>query len=122
MVQNDKATWWQTKHNKLIRQKTVKVCGKTFTKLAVKEHRQRLTTQLLEYGNSTENDLEKANAFTFRGSSQYPIIGPIFDNNFKKVVDDKIAENYNLFNPLASYVDEKGDENPIMGHISLSEI
>ena len=44
-VQNDKATWWQTKTQKLIRQKTVKVCGKTFTKLAVKEHRQRLTTQ-----------------------------------------------------------------------------
>ena len=36
------------KHKKLIRQKTVKVCDKTFTKLAVKEHRQRLTTQLLK--------------------------------------------------------------------------
>ena len=29
---------------------------------------------------------------------------------------------YHLFNPLASYVDEKGDENPIMRHISISEI
>ena len=37
-------------------------------------------------------------------------------------MDDKIAENYHPFNPLASYVDEKGDENPIMGHISISEI
>ena len=37
-------------------------------------------------------------------------------------MDDKIAENYHLFNPLASYVDEKGDENPIMRHISISEI
>ena len=48
--------------------------------------------------------------------------GPIFDNNFKKEVDDKIAENHHLFNQLASYVDEKGDENPIMGHLSISEI
>ena len=48
--------------------------------------------------------------------------GPIFDDNLKKEVDDKIAENYHLFNPLASYVDEKGDENPIMRHISISEI
>ena len=48
--------------------------------------------------------------------------GPIFDDNFKKEVDDKIAENYHLFNPLASYVDEKGDDNPIMRHISISEI
>ena len=37
-------------------------------------------------------------------------------------MDDKIAENYHVFNPLASYVDEKGDENPIMGHTSISKI
>ena len=37
-------------------------------------------------------------------------------------MDEKIAENYHLFNPLASYEDEKGDENPIMRHISISEI
>ena len=37
-------------------------------------------------------------------------------------MDDKIAENYHHFNPLASYADEKGDENPIMRHISISEI
>ena len=37
-------------------------------------------------------------------------------------MDDKIAENYYLFNPLAPYVDEKGDENHRMRHISISEI
>ena len=31
-------------------------------------------------------------------------------------MDDKIAETNHLFNTLASYVDEKGDENPIMRH------
>ena len=44
-VQNDKATRWQAKAQEI---DSVKVCGKTFTKLAVKEHRQRLTTQLLK--------------------------------------------------------------------------
>ena len=37
-------------------------------------------------------------------------------------MEDKIAENFHLFNPLASYVNEKGDDNPIMRHISISEI
>ena len=47
-VKNDKAPGGKQKHKKLIRQKTVKDCGKTFIKLAVKEHRQSLTTQLLK--------------------------------------------------------------------------
>ena len=29
--------------------------------------------------------------------------GPIFDDNLKKEVDDAIAENYHLFNPLQLY-------------------
>ena len=74
-------------------------------------------------GNPTENHLEKANAFAETLSEIHNTHkGPIFDDNFKKEVDDKIAENYHLFNPLASYVDEKGDDNPIMRHISISEI
>ena len=48
--------------------------------------------------------------------------GPIFDDTFKKKVDDKIAENYHFFNPLELYVYEKGDENPIMRYISITEI
>ena len=74
-------------------------------------------------GTPTENDLEKAIAFAETlGEIHNTHKGPIFDDTFKKEVDDKIAENYHLFNPLASYVDEKGDENPIMRHISISEI
>ena len=74
-------------------------------------------------GTPTENDLEKAIAFAETlGEIHNTHKGPIFDDTFKKEVDDTIAENYHLFNPLASYVDEKGDENPIMRHISISEI
>ena len=63
-------------------------------------------------GNQTENDLEKANAFAETlGEIHNTHKGPFFDDNFKKEVDDKIAENYHLFNPLASYVD-----------VSISEI
>ena len=47
-IQNDRTHGGKQKHKKLIRQKTVKICGKTFTKLAVKKHRQRLTTLLLK--------------------------------------------------------------------------
>ena len=43
-VPNDKATWWQTKTQEIDSAED----RKTFTKLAVKEHRQRLTTQLLK--------------------------------------------------------------------------
>ena len=108
----------------MIRQKTVKVCGKTFTKLAVKEHRQETNNPINKKdGNPTENDLEKSNAFAETlGEIHNTHKGPIFDDNFKKEVDDEIAENYHLFNPLESYVDEKGDENPILRHISISEI
>ena len=74
-------------------------------------------------GTPTKNDLEKANAFaeTLR-EIHNTHKGPIFDDTFKKEVDDQIAENYHLFNPLELYVDEKGDENPIMRHISITEI
>ena len=44
-----------------------------------------------------------------------------FDGNFKKEVDDKIAENNHLFNPLQLYVDEKGDENHIMIHTPITK-
>ena len=80
----------------------------------------------LKYKNSVEisgKGLEKANAFAKTlGEIHNTHKGPIFDDNFKKEVDDKIAENCHLFNPLASYVDEKGDDNPIMRHISIFEI
>ena len=57
-------------------------------------------------GNPTENDLEKANAFAETLGEIYNTHkGPIFDDNFKKEMDDKTAENHHLFNPLASYVD-----------------
>ena len=84
----------------------------------------RLTTQLLKKdGAPTENDLVKANAFTETlGEIHNTHKGPIFDDTSKKEVDDKIAENYHLFNPLALYVDEKGDEVPIMSHISITKI
>ena len=76
-----------------------------------------------KYGNPTENDLEKAKAFAeTSGGIHNTHKGPIFYDNFKEEVDDKIAGNYYLFNSLASYVDEKGDENSIMGCISISEI
>ena len=74
-------------------------------------------------GTPKENDIEKANAFAETlGGIHNTHKGPIFDDNFQNEVDDKIAENYHFFNPLALYVDEKGDENPIMRHISISEI
>ena len=68
------------------------------------------------------NKGEQANAFAETlGKIHKTHKGPIFDDTFKKKVDDKIAENYHLFNPLELYVDEKGDENPIMRHISITE-
>ena len=74
-------------------------------------------------GTPAENDLEQANAFAETlGEIHNTHKGPIFDDIFKKEVDDKIAENYHFFNPLEIYVYEKGDENPIMRHISITEI
>ena len=119
-MQNDRTHGGKQKHKKLIRQKTVKICGKTFTKLAVKEHRQRLTTLLLKRRKSNRKRFRKSHTLAETlGGIHNTHKGPIFDDNFKKEVDDKIAENYHLFNPLASYVDEKGDDNPMMGHIRI---
>ena len=123
-VQNDKATWWQTKTQEIDKAKNSKSLWQNFHKISGKRAQTETNNPVIKKGgNPTENDLEKANAFAETlGEIHNTHKGPIFDDNFKKEVDDKIAENYHLFNPLASYVDEKGDDNPIMRHISISEI
>ena len=103
----------------MIRQKTVKVLWQNFHKISGKRAQAETNNPVIKKdGNPTENDLEIANAFAETlGGIHNTHKRPIFDDNFKKEVDEKIAENYHLFNPLASYhsyVDEKGDETPIM--------
>ena len=123
-VQNDKATWWQTKTQEIDSAKNSKSLWQNFHKISGKRAQAETSNPVIKKdGNPTENDLEKANAFaeTLR-EIHNTHKGPIFDDNFKKEVDDKIAENYHFFNPLASYVDKKGDENPIMRNISKAEI
>ena len=123
-MQNDKATWWQTKTQEIDSAKDSKSLWQIFHKISGKRAQAVTNNPVTKKdGNPTENDLEKANAFAETlGEIHNTHRGPIFDDNFKTEVDDKIAENYHLFNPLASYVDEKGDENPIIRHISISEI
>ena len=123
-MQNDKATWWQTKTQGIDSAKDSKSLWQNFHKISGKRAQAKTNNPVTKKdGNPTENDLEKANAFAETlGGIHNTHKGPIFDANCKKEVDDKIAENYHLFNPLASYVDEKGDENPIMGHISIAKI
>ena len=122
-MQNDKATWWQTKTQEIDSTKDSKSLWQNFQKISVKRAQAETNNPVTKKdGNPTENDLEKAiDAFAETLGEIHNIHKvPIFDD--KKVVNDKIAENYYLFNPLASYVDEKGDENHIMGHISISRI
>ena len=123
-VHSDKATWWQTKTQEIDSAKNSKSLWQNFHKISSKRAQAETNNPVIKKdGNPTENDLEKANAFAETlGKIHNTHKGPIFDDNFKKEVDDKIAESYHLFNPLASYVDEKGDENPIMRHISIAEI
>ena len=123
-VQNDKATWWQTKTQEMDPAKNSKSLWKNFHKIIGKISQAETNNPVIKNdGTPTENDIEKANTFAETlGGIHNTHKGLIFDDTFKKEVDDKIAENYHLFNPLELYVDEKGDENPIIRHISIIEI
>ena len=48
--------------------------------------------------------------------------GPIFDDNFKKVIDDEINSNPHLFNPHQNEIIEPGDEKESLRNITISEI
>ena len=104
--------------------KDSKSLWKNFHKISGKRSQAETSNPVTkEEGTTTENDLGKANAFAETlGTIHNTHKGPIFDDTFKKDVDEKNSENYYLSNPLELYVDEKGDESPIMRHISTTEI
>ena len=101
-----------------------KSLSKNFRKISGKRSQAETTNPVTkEDGTTIENDLEKANAFAETlGEIHNTHKEPIFDDIFKKEVDEKNSENYHFSNPLQLYVDEKGNENPIMRHISITEI
>ena len=76
-----------------------------------------------ENGEPSENDKEKANAFAkTMGKILNTHQGPIFDDDFKKVIDDEINSNPHLFNPLQNKIIEPGDKKEILRNITISEI
>ena len=97
-VQNDKATWCQTKTQEIDSAKNSKSLWQNFHKISGKRAQAETNNPVIKKDeNPTENDLEKANAFAKTlGEIHNTHKGPIFDDNFKKGVDDKIAENYQM--------------------------
>ena len=74
-------------------------------------------------GKSTENDKEKANAFAKTlGKIHNTHQGPIFNDKFKKEVDDTITSNHQLCNTLDHEKEEIGDDSPTMREITFAEI
>ena len=77
------------------------------------------TTVINSNGKSTENDKEKANAKTL-GKIHNTHQGPIFNDKFKKEVDDAITSNHQRFNTLDHEKEEIGDDSPT--EITIAEI
>ena len=74
-------------------------------------------------GKPTENDKEKANAFAKTlGKIHNTHQGAIFNDKFKKEVDDAITSNHQLFNTLDHEKEEIGDDSPAMREITIAEI
>ena len=72
---------------------------------------------------STENDKEKVNAFAKTlGKIHNTHQGPIFNDKFKKEVDDAITSNPQLLNTIDHEKEEIGDDSPTMREITIAEI
>jgi hypothetical protein len=68
--------------------------------------------------NLTTNDSEKANAFANKLSKIHNThTGPIFDDQFKTVVENYVRDNEEKFKPLQDAINENDD-----AHVTLASI
>ena len=123
-IKKDKEAWWQKTTNKLDETKNCKIFWQTFNQISGKKSKSGASKPVFqENGKLTENNKEKANAFAKSlGKIHNTHEGAIFDDNFKREVEADIAENPLLFSPQIENIEELGDENPMMGDISIEEI
>ena len=93
-VQNDKATWWQTKTQEIDSAKNSKSLWQNFHKISGKTAQAGTNNPVIKKdGNPTENDLEKANAFAETlGEINNTHKGPILTITSKKKWTTKLQK------------------------------
>ncbi|XP_013416029.1 uncharacterized protein LOC106177719 [Lingula anatina] len=122
----EKQASWENATSSLNSQKMDKNFWQTFKSLTgtgrtKKSGREKQV--LKEDGSLTTNNDEKAKAFaTTLGKIHNTHEGNIFDDNFKKCVENYVNKNSTLFNPLPHPTIESGDEHESVSPISVEEI